>query len=138
MGNRARTAAAVIVAGLFAAAAGGCSNSGGGSSPSSSATPPSSVSPAPSVSSSPVGKVVITIKDFAFEPARPTVAPGTLITVVNKDSTAHTLTATGNKAFDTGNVAPGQTVTFTAPDKAGSYPFICTIHPYMKGSLTVR
>jgi len=82
--------------------------------------------------------VLITIKDFTFEPARPAVAPGTPITVVNKDPETHTLTATGGKAFDTGKVASGQTVTFTAPDKAGSYPFICTFHPYMKGTLTVR
>ncbi|MET9660481.1 cupredoxin domain-containing protein [Streptomyces sp. NPDC006510] len=136
MGNHTRTAAAVAI--VCAAALVGCSNSGGGSSPSPSATPPQSLSPAPSVSSSAVGKALITIKDFTFEPAHPTVAPGTLITVVNKDAETHTLTATGAKAFDTGKVAPGRTVTFTAPDKAGSYPFICTIHPYMKGSLTVR
>lgn len=32
----------------------------------------------------------------------------------------------------------GQTVTFTAPAKAGTYPCICTTHPCMNGSLTVR
>ncbi|WP_405689747.1 cupredoxin domain-containing protein [Streptomyces sp. NBC_00057] len=67
-----------------------------------------------------------------------TVAPGTLITVANEDAAPHTMTATGSKAFDTGDVAAGQAVTFTAPAKAGTYPYICTIHPYMKGSLTVR
>ncbi|MFH8475825.1 cupredoxin domain-containing protein [Streptomyces sp. NPDC018000] len=113
----------------------GCSNSGGSSTPSS-ATPPASASPSPT--SSPAGKVLITIKDFAFEPARLTVAPGTLITVVNKDAATHTVTATGSKAFDTGNVASGRTVSFTAPTKPGTYSFICTIHPYMKGSLIVR
>ncbi|MFI6725968.1 cupredoxin domain-containing protein [Streptomyces atratus] len=116
----------------------GCSNSGGGSSSSSSVTPPTSSSPTPPPSPSPAGKALITIKDFAFKPARLTVAPGTPVTVVNEDAARHTVTATGSKAFDTGDVAAGQTVTFTAPAKAGTYPYICTIHPYMKGSLTVR
>ncbi|MFF3124549.1 cupredoxin domain-containing protein [Streptomyces sp. NPDC057908] len=129
------TVAAAIVC---TTALAGCSNSGGGRSSSSSATPPAPASPAPPRSSSPVGKALITIKDFAFKPARLTVAPGTLITVVNEDAAPHTVTATGGKAFDTGDVAAGQTVTFTAPAEAGTYAYICTIHPYMKGSLTVR
>ncbi|MER7728331.1 cupredoxin domain-containing protein [Streptomyces sp. NPDC096323] len=79
-----------------------------------------------------------TIKDFAFHPAAPTVAPGTRVTVINKDGATHTVTATGNKAFDTGEVKSGQTVTFRAPARPGSYPYICTIHPTMHGSLTVR
>ncbi|MER5847595.1 hypothetical protein ABT126_11150 [Streptomyces sp. NPDC002012] len=62
-----------------------------------------------------------------------TVAPGTLITVVNEDAAPHTVTATGGKAFDTGDVAEGQTVTFTAPAEAGTYAYICTIHPLHEG-----
>ncbi|MYZ34389.1 hypothetical protein GT002_04525 [Streptomyces sp. SID4917] len=76
--------------------------------------------------------------NFAFMPAALTVAPGARITVTNKDDTAHTVTATAGKAFDTGTVDAGRTVTFTAPAKAGVYPYICTIHPFMKGTLTVR
>ncbi|GAA1247305.1 hypothetical protein GCM10009665_42870 [Kitasatospora nipponensis] len=80
--------------------------------------------------------MVVTIKNFAFTPADLTVAPGTVITVTNQDTTAHTLTATG-KEFDTGTLEPGKSATITAPTTAGSYPFICTIHPFMKGTLTV-
>ncbi|WP_327366011.1 cupredoxin domain-containing protein [Streptomyces sp. NBC_01217] len=139
MGNRSRAAVAVIAVGVFAAAVGGCTDGGGGGSSSSVGVTPPAASPAsPSPSSPPVGRARVTIKDFAFGPARLTVAPGTLITVVNEDSATHTVTATSGKAFDTGDVASGRTVTFTAPDKAGTYPYICTIHPYMKGSLTVR
>ncbi|MFG2626477.1 cupredoxin domain-containing protein [Streptomyces sp. NPDC048473] len=133
-----RAGIAVAAAIVCTTALVGCSNSSGGSSSSSSATPPSFSSPSPSASSSPVGKVLITIKDFAFNPARLTVAPGTLITVVNEDAATHNVTATSGKAFGTGDVVSGRTVTFTAPDKAGTYPYVCTLHPYMKGSLTVR
>lgn len=125
---RVRTAMVVPVA--CAAALAGCTGGGGGSSPSHSPTSPKT--------SRSAGAALITIKDFAFHPASLTVTPGTRVTVINKDAATHTVTATGDKAFDTGEVKSGQTVTFDAPARAGSYPYICTIHPTMNGSLTVR
>ena len=80
----------------------------------------------------------ITMEDFAFSPAKPQVRPGEKITVVNKDSAAHTVTATKGDAFDTGSVAGGESGTFTAPSKAGEYAFVCTFHPNMTGTLIVR
>ncbi len=79
----------------------------------------------------------ITIQNFAFSPSSTTVKPGAKVTVTNKDSVAHTLTA-NDKKFDTGNIDPGKTVTFTAPTAPGSYPYICTIHQYMTGMLVVK
>jgi plastocyanin len=82
------------------------------------------------------GSTAITIKNFAFSPSTITVAPGATVTVTNSDSVAHTVTSkTGG--FDTGDIQAGQSKTFTAPNKAGSYPYICTIHQYMAGTLTV-
>lgn len=84
-------------------------------------------------------KDTIVIKNFAFQPSTLTVAPGATVTVRNTDPATHTVTASGSpKAFDTGNVAAGATVTFTAPGKPGSYPYICQIHQFMHGALTVR
>jgi len=81
----------------------------------------------------------VTIQNFAFSPATLSVAPGTTITVVNKDSTTHTLTSTSSPAaFNTGDIDGGATVTFKAPSKAGSYAYICTIHTFMHGTLTVQ
>ncbi|MEU9205944.1 cupredoxin domain-containing protein [Streptomyces sp. NPDC048332] len=108
----------------------GCSGGAGGSSPSASPTPPTA--------SRPAGGALITIKDFAFHPATLTVAPGTEVTVINKDAATHTVTATSDGAFDTGQVKSGQKVTFDAPARPGPYPYICTIHPTMHGSLTVH
>ena len=88
-------------------------------------------------STAPVAPNTIIIQNFAFHPATLTVQPGATVTVTNEDSTTHTVTATGAKAFDTGNVGPGKTVTFTAPATAGAYPYICEIHQYMQGTLTV-
>jgi plastocyanin len=77
----------------------------------------------------------ITIKDFKFTGA--TVKAGATVTVKNDDTTTHTVKA-DSAGFDTGEVAAGKTATFTAPATAGSYPFHCNIHQYMKGTLTVQ
>lgn len=90
----------------------------------------------PGPSSSAASRIVI--KNFTFNPAKLTVKAGASVTVVNQDATAHTVTATGSGTFNTGDIAPGSTVTFTAPGSAGTYPYICNIHPFMKGALTVR
>ncbi|MEE1800833.1 cupredoxin domain-containing protein [Streptomyces sp. JV176] len=119
---------AVALAAVLVTTLAGCSGGGGGGT--------SSASPSPSASAG--GSARVTIDNFTFAPAALTVAPGTEVTVVNKDSVAHTLTATTGKAFDTGTIGPGKTATFTAPGKAGAYPYTCTIHPFMKGKLTVR
>lgn len=82
------------------------------------------------------GPASITIDNFAFSPATLTVPPGATVTVVNKDTAAHTVTA-ADKSFDTGTIAPGATKTFNAPNKPGTYGYKCTIHPFMTAGLTV-
>jgi len=80
----------------------------------------------------------IVIQNFAFSPATLTVAPGTTVTVVNKDAVTHTVSSTAaTRAFDTGDVAAGASTTFHAPTTAGTYSYICLIHTYMHGTLTV-
>ncbi|MET9479695.1 cupredoxin domain-containing protein [Streptomyces sp. NPDC006638] len=142
----ARLALALAFACLTAVA--GCSsdNNNSGSSDSSSApassapasTAPASSSPPSSASPSSNATAKITIKNFKFMPDKLTVAPGTKITVTNNDTTTHTLTAITDKAWNTGDIAPGKSATFTAPTKPGAYKYMCTIHPFMKGTLTVR
>lgn len=43
-----------------------------------------------------------------------------------------------DKSFDSGTISGGQRGEVTAPSKPGSYPYICTIHPYMKSTLIVQ
>jgi plastocyanin len=78
----------------------------------------------------------VTIEDFAFD-GPTSVAPGTTVTVTNEDSEAHTLTADGAGGFDV-KIDPGASATFTAPAKPGSYPYHCTYHSNMHGTLAVR
>lgn len=79
----------------------------------------------------------IVIQNFAFEPSTLVVPPGARVTVHNADQASHTVDAT-DKAFDTGEIGPGATVTFTAPKTAGSYAYICQNHQFMHGMLEVR
>ena len=75
------------------------------------------------------------IKDFAFTtPA--SVNPGAKVTVNNMDGLEHTVTVDKGNAFD--SKAPAGTSSFTAPMAPGSYPFHCTIHPEMHGTLVVK
>ncbi|MEH0424382.1 cupredoxin domain-containing protein [Streptomyces sp. B21-083] len=127
--HRGRTALRVGGACALLALA-GCSNGGN-------STAPATTSASSAATSSGSGTAHIVIENFAFSPANLEVRPGAKVTVENRDSATHTVTATGGKAFDTGNIKGGATVTFTAPSTSGSYSYICTIHPTMKGTLTV-
>jgi plastocyanin len=111
-----------------------CSSSGGGNS--NSVTPPAS-QPASTSQAPPASGPTITIKNFGYTVAL-SVPPATKVTVVNQDSAAHTLTDKATNKFDTGSISGGGgTGSFTAPDKPGSYPFGCTFHPDMHGTLKV-
>lgn len=78
----------------------------------------------------------IVIHNFAFSPGSLMVHPGQKVTVTNKDSVDHTVTSLTGK-FNTGDIGPGKTVTFTAPKQAGRYPYRCNIHQYMTATLVV-
>src|SRR5215217_3928620 len=81
--------------------------------------------------------MTVNIKNFAFNPPNVTVAPGTTVTWVNNDQTAHTATATDPAgAFDSGTLQPGQSYSFTF-DKPGTYAYHCNIHPDMTATVTV-
>lgn len=77
----------------------------------------------------------IMISNYDYEPMKLTVRAGTRITVINRDQTAHTLTARSG-AFDSGTVNPGQSRTFTA-SRPGVYTYYCQFHAFMSGTLTV-
>jgi plastocyanin len=83
------------------------------------------------------GTAKVTIQGFAFKPATLTVTAGTKVTFTNEDSVTHTTTSQGNSTINSGNLAKGQTYTVTLT-KAGTYNYICMIHPYMKGTITVQ
>jgi plastocyanin len=78
----------------------------------------------------------VTIANFAFDPATVTVNVGDSVTWTNDDGTAHTATA-GDGSFDTGNIGGGQSATVTF-DTAGTFAYVCSIHPQMAGTVVVE
>jgi plastocyanin len=80
-------------------------------------------------------KHTVTIADMRYEPAVLTVKKGDSVTFVNKDIFPHTATAAGQ--FDSRTIEPQRKWTFRAM-RAGEFPYICTLHPNMKGTLKVE
>jgi plastocyanin len=80
--------------------------------------------------------LVADIRDFSFAPASLTVTAGGSITWTNKGPTDHTATAIDG-SFNTGNLHKGQSRTLTFK-RAGTFAFICALHPNMRGTLTVK
>ncbi len=76
---------------------------------------------------------VVEIRSFAYEPADIEVPMGTELAWVNRDPAPHTATGDG---FDTGELGQDArgTVTFT---ETGTFEYLCTIHPAMRGRVTV-
>lgn len=78
----------------------------------------------------------IDIRDFKFDPENNQIAVGSKLTFVNDDTAPHTATSTATKTFDTGTLGKGDEKTITVTT-AGTYAYICTIHPFMQGTLEV-
>ena len=75
------------------------------------------------------------IRQLAFAPAELDVKVGTTIIWTNRDPLPHTVTATDG-SFDSGLIEPGKRWSHTF-SKAGSFPFTCTPHPFMRGIVEV-
>jgi plastocyanin len=77
-----------------------------------------------------------------YVPAETTVKAGETVTWKNDDTAIHTATsgkdATPDGKFDTSLVSPGQSSKPIAmPNEPGEYPYFCTLHPWMVGTITV-
>ncbi|MEO6237350.1 MAG: cupredoxin family copper-binding protein [Vicinamibacterales bacterium] len=78
----------------------------------------------------------VTVEGTAFTPADLTVKVGETITWINKDPYPHTATSqTG--AFDSGSIGPDKSWKYVVR-KTGEFPYLCTIHPSMKGVIRVK
>jgi plastocyanin len=82
------------------------------------------------------GGATVTIANFAYVPPTLSAASGTTVTWTNGDDVQHTVTADDGTSFNSNVLGKGQKFQLTAP-AAGTYPYHCAIHPFMKGTLTV-
>ncbi len=64
---------------------------------------------------------------------------GDTVTWINNDSSPHTVTSSSNDGsitFDSDVLRRGETFSFTF-DEEGQYPYLCTLHPSMVGTVVV-
>ena len=79
---------------------------------------------------------IVTIQNFSFDPETLTVPAGTTVTWLNTDDEPHNVTSV-KKKFRSGPLPTNKQFSFTFKDP-GTYNYICSIHPYMKGKVVVQ
>jgi plastocyanin len=77
----------------------------------------------------------VAISGFTFSPRSVTVNVGDTVTWTNSDAQAHT--ATSGSTWNTGDIAGGDSASITFRT-AGTFDYICAIHPTMTGTVVVR
>ena len=70
----------------------------------------------------------------SYNPNRIEINIGDKGTWINDDSSPHTVTSSNDSAFDSDVLMRGETFSFTF-DKEGEYPYFCTLHPGMVGTV---
>ena len=84
----------------------------------------------------PASGSVVNIVNFAFSPGTLTIKAGTTVTWTNNDSTTHNV-ASDSGVFSSGNLSPNSQFSYTF-NSTGTFPYHCTIHTYMKGTIIVQ
>ncbi|MGW0765361.1 cupredoxin domain-containing protein [Streptomyces sp. NPDC002676] len=111
-----------------------------GSVPGASPMPDMSMPMSPSSTGAPTAPVTgnaVAIKNFAFSPATLKVKVGTTVTWTNQDTDAHTVTSAGSGGpLHSAALATHATYSYTFT-KPGTYAYLCTIHPFMTGTVEV-
>jgi plastocyanin len=132
--NRSSTPRLVLACVFLAvvAAISACSSSKNSSQPATT----QSASSAQSGTSAAAGGTAVSVANFSFSPGTLTVPAGSTVTWTFKDSTDHNVTA-DDKSFASKNSSSGATYSFHFT-KAGTYSYMCTIHPFMTAKVVVQ
>ncbi len=83
------------------------------------------------------GGAEVSEEGIAFEPAEVTVSVGDTVTWTNNDSVGHDVTADSFSSGEPGGMAPGDTFEHTF-EEAGTFDYVCTVHPGMEGTVVVE
>ncbi len=79
----------------------------------------------------------VAIVDFEFEPGDLAVPAGSTVTWTNEDSAPHAIQDDSDLGAEEGpDLEQGDTFQLTY-DEPGTYPYLCGIHNYMTGTVTV-
>ena len=83
------------------------------------------------------GGTEVSMESIKFAPESVSVKAGDTITWTNNDSVGHDVTGDNFKSGDPGAMQNGDTYENTF-DKAGTFEYVCTVHPGMEGTITVQ
>lgn len=78
----------------------------------------------------------VQIKEFAFVPAAITISAGDTITWINQDAAPHDVKSE-DKTLNSTTLSQGDSYRQTF-NKPGTYTYICSFHPFMKGTVIVK
>jgi len=94
--------------------------------------------PTPRPSPTPGGQPRVGIVDYGYAPPQLTIRPGTTILWVNTGSEGHDVVGRGPGGdWRSGPLAPGEQYE-RGFFIAGTYDYVCTVHPEMRGSVVVQ
>ncbi len=79
----------------------------------------------------------VEIKDLAFGPAELVISAGDSILWTNHDLFPHTSTVGSAAGWDTGPI-PSDSSRITVALRAGTFNYVCQVHPTMHGTVIVR
>jgi plastocyanin len=79
----------------------------------------------------------VSMEEIKFNPDSVTVKAGDTVTWTNNDTVGHDVTGDDFNSGDPGGLQNGDTFAH-AFDKAGTFDYVCTVHPGMEGSVTVK
>ena len=77
----------------------------------------------------------VVMQATSYAPQALTVKRGDTVVWINKDPFPHTVTAA--RGFDSKSIAAGASWKYTARE-VGEFPYTCTFHPNMKGTLRLE
>ncbi len=80
------------------------------------------------------GSLRVAVENFSFSPTELSINFRETVTWTNQDSAPHQISGNGFKSDVLDN---GQSFNFTF-NTAGTYDYVCPIHPYMKGKIIVK
>jgi plastocyanin len=78
----------------------------------------------------------IMVKNFMFQPTSLTVKAGSTVTWTNMDEEPHTVVSSSG-LFRSNGLDTKDSFSYKF-DKAGTYTFVCSIHPQMVGKIVVQ
>jgi plastocyanin len=78
----------------------------------------------------------IVVRNFMFQPTSVTVKAGSTVTWTNMDEEPHTVVSSSG-LFRSSALDTKDSFSFRF-DKAGTYSFVCSIHPQMVGTIIVQ